>query len=181
LGVLGIGALGGVQAMIGWIMVASGLKEGMVAVAPIKLMLHLTTAAVIFTLLVIVATRFTPKADEGAPRGIKRGGVILLLLTLLQIALGAWLAIEGAITGGMVIAASMLIGKAISPLSNLITEWNQIISARQAYDRLNDLLKDDLIYGEQMALPAPGLASGGALWRMKSFRAWAGSACRMRW
>ena len=92
LGVLGIGALGGVQAMIGWIMVASGLKEGMVAVAPIKLMLHLTMAAVIFTLLVMVATRFTPKADEGAPGGIKRGAVILLLLTLLQIALGALVA-----------------------------------------------------------------------------------------
>ena len=71
---------------------ASGLKEGMVAVAPIKLMLHLTTAAVIFTLLVMVATRFTPKADEGAPRTIKRAGVILLLLTLLQIALGALVA-----------------------------------------------------------------------------------------
>jgi ATP-binding cassette subfamily C exporter for protease/lipase len=76
-------------------------------------------------------------------------------LPSLQVALGAWLAIEGAITGGMVIAASMLIGKAMSPLNKLIGEWNQIISARQAYDRLNDLLTDDLIYGEQMALPAP--------------------------
>jgi len=90
---------------------------------------------------------------SGTMRGITK--VVSMALPSLQIALGAWLAIEGEITGGMVIAASMLISKAISPLSKLIAEWNQIISARQAYDRLNDLLKDDLIYGEQMALPAP--------------------------
>lgn len=90
---------------------------------------------------------------SGTMRGIAK--VVSMALPSLQIGLGAWLAIEGEITGGMVIAASMLISKAISPLSNLIAEWNQIISARQAYDRLNDLLKDDLIYGEQMALPAP--------------------------
>jgi PrtD family type I secretion system ABC transporter len=90
---------------------------------------------------------------SGTMRGISK--VVGMAMPSLQIALGAWLAIEGAITGGMVIAASLLIGKAISPLSNLISEWNQIISARQAYDRLNDLLKDDLIYGEQMSLPEP--------------------------
>jgi PrtD family type I secretion system ABC transporter len=90
---------------------------------------------------------------SGTMRGITK--VVSMALPSLQIGLGAWLAIEGEITGGMVIAASMLISKAISPLSKLIAEWNQIISARQAYDRLNDLLKDDLIYGEQMALPAP--------------------------
>jgi ATP-binding cassette, subfamily C, bacterial exporter for protease/lipase len=90
---------------------------------------------------------------SGTMRGFSN--VLGNTLPSLQVALGAWLAIEGAITGGMVIAASMLIGKAMSPLSKLIGEWSQIISARQAYDRLNDLLKDDLIYGEQMALPAP--------------------------
>ena len=90
---------------------------------------------------------------SGTMRGISK--VVSMAMPSLQIALGAWLAIEGAITGGMVIAASMLIGKAISPLIKLITEWNQIISARQAYDRLNALLREDEIYGAQMALPPP--------------------------
>src|SRR5690349_5817300 len=52
---LAIGALGGLQGAIGWIMVASGLEPGMVAVAPIKLMLHLVTASAILACLVWVA------------------------------------------------------------------------------------------------------------------------------
>jgi heme a synthase len=54
---LALGALGGFQGAIGWIMVASGLKEGMVAVAPVKLALHLTTACLILAGLVWTARR----------------------------------------------------------------------------------------------------------------------------
>jgi cytochrome c oxidase assembly protein subunit 15 len=62
---LGIGALGGLQAAVGWIMVASGLEPGMTAVAPIKLMLHLTLASVILAALVWVATGIgSPEAGK---------------------------------------------------------------------------------------------------------------------
>jgi heme a synthase len=57
---LALGALGGFQGAIGWIMVASGLKEGMIAVAPVKLALHLTTACLILTGLVWTARRLLP-------------------------------------------------------------------------------------------------------------------------
>jgi heme a synthase len=40
----GIGLLLGLQGLAGWIMVYSGLQEGMVAVAPIRLAVHLTLA-----------------------------------------------------------------------------------------------------------------------------------------
>jgi PrtD family type I secretion system ABC transporter len=73
----------------------------------------------------------------------------------LQLALGVFLAIQGLITGGMVIAASMLISKAISPLQQLVANWSNIVQARQAYERLNLLLKDDEQRAEQMPLPAP--------------------------
>lgn len=89
----------------------------------------------------------------GSMRGVS--GVVSMSMPSLQIAVGAWLAIEGAITGGMVIAASMLIGKAISPLSRLIAERDSIISARQAYDRLNVLLAADQVHSNKMSLPAP--------------------------
>src|ERR671921_2484827 len=51
-----IGALGGLQGAIGWIMVASGLEPGMTAVAPIKLALHLTIASLILACLIWVAS-----------------------------------------------------------------------------------------------------------------------------
>jgi len=86
---LGIGALGGLQGAIGWIMVASGLEPGMTAVAPIKLALHLTVASVIFACLVWVSTglkRPSPERAGGlAPR-------ILMVLVLLQITLGGLVA-----------------------------------------------------------------------------------------
>jgi heme a synthase len=90
---LGVGALGGLQAAIGWIMVASGLEPGMVAVAPIKLTLHLTVASIILTCLVWVAAglkerpsgRAEPAARRWAPR-------MVLALVLLQIALGGLVA-----------------------------------------------------------------------------------------
>lgn len=72
---VGIGALGGLQGAVGWIMVHSGLQPGMTAVAPVKLMLHLTLASVIFASLVWVAAGLTPRPSdragesrEGGPR-----------------------------------------------------------------------------------------------------------------
>lgn len=76
-------------------------------------------------------------------------------LPSLQIALGAWLAIEGQITGGMVIAASMMISRAIAPMQRLMGNWGSIVGARQAYDRLNLLLTEDRKAAERMELPVP--------------------------
>jgi ATP-binding cassette subfamily C exporter for protease/lipase len=82
-------------------------------------------------------------------------GFLTKALPSLQMGLGAWLAIEGLITGGMVIAATMLISKAVSPIQSLITNWKEIVSARQSYDRLNLLLAEDVKLKTQMELPAP--------------------------
>jgi cytochrome c oxidase assembly protein subunit 15 len=90
---LGIGALGGLQAAVGWIMVASGLEPGMTAVAPIKLTLHLLIASAILVCLVWVASGLTlgapgPEAGTAAHRGSR----VLLGLVLVQIAAGGLVA-----------------------------------------------------------------------------------------
>ena len=74
-------------------------------------------------------------------------------LPSLQMALGAWLAINNLITGSMIMAASMLISKSVSPITKLLGSWKEIVAARQAYDRLNDLLHEDFISEAQMKLP----------------------------
>lgn len=86
------------------------------------------------------------------------GGVSKFLshsMPSLQIALGAWLAINGQITGGMVIAASMLISRAVAPIQKLLNSWKEIVSTRQAFARLNLLLREDRKISERMQLPAP--------------------------
>jgi len=73
----------------------------------------------------------------------------------LQMALGAFLAMENLITGGMVMVASMLIQKAVSPIQKLIGSWKEIVEARSAYERLNELLAEDKEKQHNMKLPAP--------------------------
>lgn len=73
----------------------------------------------------------------------------------LQMALGVYLAIEGLITGGMVMAASFLLSKAVAPITKLISSWSEIISARQSFERLERLLTDDDVHQGRMSLPPP--------------------------
>lgn len=89
---LGIGALGGLQGGIGWIMVASGLEPGMTAVAPIKLALHLTIASIILACLVWVAAGLKDRSEALIERSAGYAPRILAGLILLQIALGGLVA-----------------------------------------------------------------------------------------
>ncbi len=82
-------------------------------------------------------------------------GFLSRALPSLQIALGAWLAIEGEITGGMVIAASMLISRSVAPIQKLLTNWSEVVNTRQAVARLNLLLEEDRKFASKMELPAP--------------------------
>jgi PrtD family type I secretion system ABC transporter len=99
--------------------------------------------------------QYQVNASEAA--GLTGGisGFLGKALGSLQMALGAWLALSGLITGGMVMAASMLISKAVSPIQHLISQWKDIVSARQAYDRINTLIREDEIVQSRMQLPKP--------------------------
>ena len=92
-GTFAIGLLMGLQGFVGWIMVASGLKPGMVYVAPLKLMFHLSLACLIFALLVWTALSLDrPRARAAAPDVVRRGGIAVLAVLGAQIALGALVA-----------------------------------------------------------------------------------------
>jgi len=87
----GMGLLLALQGAIGWIMVASGLQPGMVAVAPVKLTLHLTFAGLFFASVVAFATWMTPPRRAEAAQG-RAAAWALLALTFAQIALGGLVA-----------------------------------------------------------------------------------------
>lgn len=73
----------------------------------------------------------------------------------LQMALACWLAIEGVITGGMVIAASFLLNRAIGPIKQIMASWSSIQTAKQSLERLNAMVAEDDVVSERMPLPAP--------------------------
>jgi ATP-binding cassette subfamily C exporter for protease/lipase len=76
-------------------------------------------------------------------------------LQSLVLGYGALLAVEGKITPGMMIAASILMGKALSPVEQLIGVWKQWSSTRSAYNRLNELLTMNPPRQAGMELPKP--------------------------
>src|SRR4051812_38245138 len=63
-----MGLLLGAQGVVGWIMVASGLRPGMSAVEPLRLALHLTLASLFFAALVAMYVRLGGAAPEGSSR-----------------------------------------------------------------------------------------------------------------
>ena len=80
---------------------------------------------------------------------------VRLALQSLVLGLGALLAVQGQITAGMMIAGSILMGRVLSPIDQLIGVWKQWTSARLAYQRLEALLQAHPPRPVRMALPAP--------------------------
>lgn len=68
---------------------------------------------------------------------------------------GAWLALDGQITGGMVIAASIVAGRALAPIEGAIEGWNQFLLSRAAYDRVAGLLRASAQKFDKLRLPRP--------------------------
>jgi len=84
--------LGGFQGALGWWMVSSGLSE-LTSVSQYRLAAHLSAAAVLFIALIWVARRLGPVGElGGVTRQTRRFIAVLLLLVLLQIAAGAFVA-----------------------------------------------------------------------------------------
>lgn len=72
----------------------------------------------------------------------------------LILGLGAYLAIRREISPGMVIAGSILLGRALAPIDQLIGSWRTMGAARTAYKRLAELLTEHPPAAEAMPLPA---------------------------
>ena len=70
--------------------------------------------------------------------------------------IGVWLSISGApMSGGMMIVASVLGSRAITPFVQVISQWRQIVTAQEAYGRIDKLLKAYIPPPERMPLPTP--------------------------
>jgi ATP-binding cassette subfamily C protein EexD len=78
-----------------------------------------------------------------------------MTIQTLVLGLGAFLAIRREISPGMVIAGSILLGRALAPLDVMINTWRGFIGARDAYQRLDTLLKATPEREPTMALPPP--------------------------
>jgi PrtD family type I secretion system ABC transporter len=81
--------------------------------------------------------------------------VLRMLLQSAVLAVGAYLVIQDEVTGGVMIAASILTSRALAPVELAIANWKGFATAWQGARRLSALLQAAAPEGEPMALPAP--------------------------
>ncbi|GGY08045.1 type I secretion system permease/ATPase [Massilia dura] len=92
----------------------------------------------------------------------EKGGKISAITKFVQVSLqslvlgfGALLVLENKMTPGMMIAASILVGRAMAPVQQLIGVWKSFSSTRSAYERLTALLQANPEREAGMQLPKP--------------------------
>jgi len=78
-----------------------------------------------------------------------------MLLQSFILGLGAYLVINNEITPGLMTAASILVGRALAPIDQMIGNWKGFIAARGQYARLNEVLRQIPADPERMELPRP--------------------------
>ncbi|MDZ3991817.1 type I secretion system permease/ATPase [Pseudomonas sp. Teo4] len=83
------------------------------------------------------------------------GRFVRITLQSLILGTGALLAIEGKITPGMMIACSILTGRALGPVEQVIASWKQLLGCRSAWGRLTELLHDYPRRPPSMSLQRP--------------------------
>ncbi|WP_413207917.1 type I secretion system permease/ATPase [Rhodospirillum sp. A1_3_36] len=81
--------------------------------------------------------------------------VLRLFLQAAIQAMGAYLAIKQEITPGVMVAASIMMGRALAPVEQAIGQWRGFVAARQSHGRLNALLKGFPDRPPSMPLPEP--------------------------
>ncbi|MEO0914037.1 MAG: ATP-binding cassette domain-containing protein, partial [Pseudomonadota bacterium] len=80
---------------------------------------------------------------------------VRLLTQIGMLGWGAYLAIDGQITGGMVIAASIIAGRALAPIEGSIEGWNAFLLSRASYGRITQLMNTSREKFERLRLPRP--------------------------
>ncbi|NEI86193.1 type I secretion system permease/ATPase [Rhizobium leguminosarum] len=95
---------------------------------------------------------------EAQDRNIIFSGISKACRMITQVTLlgwGAHLSLSGELTGGMVIAASIISGRALAPIEGAIEGWNQFNRSAAAYSRIKGLLLNSPLNFPRLRLPNP--------------------------
>lgn len=78
-----------------------------------------------------------------------------LILQIIVLAAGAKLALDREMTSGGMVAASIIISRALAPIESAIGNWRYTLSALQTYNRLRDIYSKPMLRPTAMQLPKP--------------------------
>jgi len=80
---------------------------------------------------------------------------IRMTLQSAVLGMGAYLALGQEITPGVMIAASIIMGRALTPVEQSVAQWKQFVSSRQAHERLSSMFGNITADEERTELPEP--------------------------
>ncbi len=88
-------------------------------------------------------------------------------IQILMLGLGAYLVLTQQASAGIMIATTILLGRAVQPVEQLVGSWRMLTDARAAYRRLQDLSKDFDKFVARLIIPRPEgrLAAEGISYR----------------
>ncbi len=131
-----------------------------------------------------VHSRFLARQNQASDTGALVTSLsksLRLCLQSLVLGLGALLVIKGDMSSGMMIAGSILMGRVLSPIDQLIAVWKQWSAAKLAYRRLDELLREFPEGESPMSLPEPKgavafeqVSAGPSAPRGRANRPWCG-------
>lgn len=94
-------------------------------------------------------------ASDKAGALVSASKFVRMALQVAILGTGAFLVLEGQITPGVMIAASIMMGRALAPVDQIVGQWKQVVGARQAYARLKELFIRLPEQEERTSLPQP--------------------------
>ncbi|MCL4136352.1 UNVERIFIED_CONTAM: hypothetical protein GTU68_049829 [Idotea baltica] len=107
-------------------------------------------------------TQLQMDALEAQTNASDNGGAITATSRTLRLvfqsailALGAYLAVRQQISPGTMIAASIIMSRALAPVEQSVTHWQAFVSFRQAWKRFSALMADLPAPVSRLSLPAP--------------------------
>lgn len=71
------------------------------------------------------------------------------------LAVGAYLVITQSATAGVMVATTILLGRALAPVEQIVGSWKLLVEGRVAYRRLREIFSAAASEAEAMQLPAP--------------------------
>jgi ATP-binding cassette subfamily C protein len=95
------------------------------------------------------------KASDRAGSIMATSKFVRMSLQVAILGVGAYLAIQQLISPGIMIAASIVMGRALAPVEQAVGQWKQFVGARAAHARLKQLFAQVSEQEERVELPAP--------------------------
>ena len=106
--------------------------------------------------------RFRERMLENTLAAADRGGMFAVttkttrqFLQSLMLALGAWLVLRGELTAGVMIMASILLGRALAPIDQAVSQWPMLQHALNSLKSLQELLGETPPEIVRTTLPKP--------------------------